>query len=299
MRTSSCGRSSAPGSAATWLTTARQWPSMPSCGRRWRSSCPSGSRLSKAHPPCGVRTWIASVGRSGRRVRRFVAATAGLWRSETRCSGGSASGIARLRLARRLGPGARGRGRRADRDSPPSRRPAGGGVRRPLPPISAVAGGRASLRARARRRRCGGAGGGAARAARIGPGPRLHDPRSSSRRAVRSSSAAGPLRRYGSQGEQRTALLALLFAERRALLDARRRAAADAPRRRDERARRRAARAACEAAGRGRRAGARDRDGARPASPAACERTRWRLRAGEPLAAPKGRGLETASPLAA
>jgi DNA replication and repair protein RecF len=32
-----------------------------------------------------------------------------------------------------------------------------------------------------------------------------------------------PLRRYGSQGEQRTAVLALLFAERRALLDARRR----------------------------------------------------------------------------
>ena len=31
-----------------------------------------------------------------------------------------------------------------------------------------------------------------------------------------------PLRRYGSQGEQRTALLALLFAERRALLEARR-----------------------------------------------------------------------------
>jgi len=30
------------------------------------------------------------------------------------------------------------------------------------------------------------------------------------------------LRRYGSQGEQRTALLALLFAERRALLEARR-----------------------------------------------------------------------------
>jgi DNA replication and repair protein RecF len=34
--------------------------------------------------------------------------------------------------------------------------------------------------------------------------------------------AGRPLRRYGSQGEQRTALLALLFAERRALLEARR-----------------------------------------------------------------------------
>ena len=35
----------------------------------------------------------------------------------------------------------------------------------------------------------------------------------------RSSSTAAPLRRYGSQGQQRLALLALLFAERRALLD--------------------------------------------------------------------------------
>ena len=47
-----------------------------------------------------------------------------------------------------------------------------------------------------------------------------------------------PLRRYGSQGEQRTAVLALLFAERRALLEAGRRPPADAPRRCDERARR-------------------------------------------------------------
>ena len=44
-------------------------------------------------------------------------------------------------------------------------------------------------------------------------------------------------RRYGSQGEQRAALLSLLFAERRALLEARRNAAADPARRRDERAR--------------------------------------------------------------
>ena len=45
------------------------------------------------------------------------------------------------------------------------------------------------------------------------------------------------LRRFGSQGQQRIALLALLFAERAALIDAGRAAPADAARRRDERAR--------------------------------------------------------------
>ena len=62
------------------------------------------------------------------------------------------------------------------------------------------------------------------------------------------------LRRYGSQGEQRAALLALLFAERRALLEARRNAAADAARRRDERARPGPPGAPVGAACRGRRA---------------------------------------------
>ena len=52
------------------------------------------------------------------------------------------------------------------------------------------------------------------------------------------------LRRFGSQGQQRAALLALLFAERSALIDAGRRRADHAARRRDERARPRAPRAA-------------------------------------------------------
>ncbi len=51
------------------------------------------------------------------------------------------------------------------------------------------------------------------------------------------------LRRYGSQGEQRAALLALIFAEREALMEARRVTPAAAPRRRDERARPRSPRA--------------------------------------------------------
>ena len=52
------------------------------------------------------------------------------------------------------------------------------------------------------------------------------------------------LRAYGSQGQQRLALLALLLAEREALGEARGAPAADAARRRDERARRRPPRAA-------------------------------------------------------
>ena len=65
-----------------------------------------------------------------------------------------------------------------------------------------------------------------------------------------------PLRRYGSQGQQRAGLLALLFAEREALLAARRVDAAAAARRRDERARPRAAASASVAAPRRRRPGA-------------------------------------------
>ena len=62
------------------------------------------------------------------------------------------------------------------------------------------------------------------------------------------------LRVYGSQGEQRLALLALLLAERAVLAPRARPHAADAARRRDERARLRAPRAArrasCAAAAR-------------------------------------------------
>ena len=93
---------------------------------------------------------------------------------------------------------------------------------------------------------------GAARG-RPAPRPQLLGP--APRRAQDRSRGGRSLRRYGSQGQQRAALLALLFAEREALLEARRVDPAAAARRRDERARPRAAGAPRRAARR-RRPGA-------------------------------------------
>ena len=72
---------------------------------------------------------------------------------------------------------------------------------------------------------------------------RLHDARTPPRRPRAHRATGATLRRYGSQGEQRLALLALLLAERDALARRARAAAAAAARRRDERARRGAPRA--------------------------------------------------------
>ena len=106
----------------------------------------------------------------------------------------------------------------------------------------------AALGRRGRRRPRGRAG----RAPRRRPRARLHRARPPPRRARSSCSTGSTLRAYGSQGQQRTALLALLFAERELLSAAPRPPAADAARRRDVRARRRAPRAAGRAAALGR-----------------------------------------------
>ena len=72
-----------------------------------------------------------------------------------------------------------------------------------------AAGGRRGARRRARR------------APQRGPRARLHRARAAPRRAAARCSTGAPLRAYGSQGQQRTALLALLFAERELLAERR------------------------------------------------------------------------------
>ena len=93
----------------------------------------------------------------------------------------------------------------------------------------------------------------ARRAARRRPRARLHRPRPAPRRAVATEHDGHDLRAYGSQGQQRLALLALLLAEREAIADAPRRVRRDAARRRDERARPRPPPGARRAAARDRR----------------------------------------------
>ena len=61
----------------------------------------------------------------------------------------------------------------------------------------------------------------AARTPRVGRRPRLLEPWPTSRRARVVASTSRALRRFGSQGQQRAALLALLFAQREALLEVR------------------------------------------------------------------------------
>ena len=150
-------------------------------------------------------------------------ATAGRSRSATRCSAGSAPAPPRRAIARRLGPGAGGRGRRADRDPRRGGRAAGAGVRRgrrrrsASPARPSCATGRAAtatdaeeLAAELAERR------------EADLAPRLHGLRARISTSSRSSSPAAPLRRYGSQGQQRAG--AAGAAVRRARRAARRRA---------------------------------------------------------------------------
>jgi DNA replication and repair protein RecF len=106
-----------------------------------------------------------------------------------------------------------------------------------------------------------------------------------------------PVRRYGSQGEQRTVVLALLFAERRALLDARRSPPLmlldDVMSELDAGRRAQLAKRLAEGGGQA-VVTATEPDHL----PGGCERTEVALRTGEPLAAPRGEA-SAASPLAA
>ena len=149
-------------------------------------------------------------------------------------------------IARRLGraswPTAGGR---ADRGPRRGGRRAGAAASPRRPRSSASSGdGELALRAAQRRGRRRGARAPSSRERRDADlAPRLQRLGPAPRRA-RIALGGRSLRRYGSQGQQRAGLLALLFAEREALLEARRAAAADAARRRDERARPRPPRAA-------------------------------------------------------
>ncbi|OLE38310.1 MAG: hypothetical protein AUG48_02260 [Actinobacteria bacterium 13_1_20CM_3_68_9] len=106
-----------------------------------------------------------------------------------------------------------------------------------------------------------------------------------------------PLRRYGSQGEQRTAVLALLFAERRALLEARRTPPLmlldDVMSELDARRRAQLAQRLVEGGGQAVLT-ATDPD----LLPAGCERTELALRRGEAIGPPPG-ARENTAPLAA
>ena len=109
----------------------RPAPSTPSCARRWRSSCRTASRWSRARP-AGRRThldrfcaalWPARAEAAPRATARALAQRNALL-------GRIRAGAAPARLAGRLGPRA-GRGRRrADRDPARGGRRAGAGVRR-------------------------------------------------------------------------------------------------------------------------------------------------------------------------
>ena len=149
------------------------------------------------------------------------AATAGRSPSETRSWAGSGPGPRRS-IRSPPGTGAGGGGGGADQ-KPAARRSSCwlAGFAEAAAELGLPGAADASLPAAQRGRRPGDAGRGASRA------PRARIWRAATPPTVRiwTSSAitlAGrPLRRYGSQGEQRSAVLALLFAERRALLEAR------------------------------------------------------------------------------
>ena len=217
------------------------------CGRRWRCSCRTAWRWSRARRPSAAPTSTASAPRSGPPAPRPGGATRARSRSETRCSAGSAPGRAR-RLARRLGCELAAAGveliatrARGDR---PAGRPAS-----PRRPRRSASSGAAKLAYRPRSE--------AADAERLRPsspsaarpisrrgytgrGPHLDE-----LAVERGGRAAAPLRLAG-----RAASRAAGAAVRRAPSADRRRpaAAADAPRRRHQRARRGAPRAARRAA---------------------------------------------------
>ena len=75
---------------------------LPSCARRWRSSCPTVWRWSRARRPCAERISTACARRCGRRAPSCGGATAGRSPSETRSWSGSGADPL-PRLARRLG----------------------------------------------------------------------------------------------------------------------------------------------------------------------------------------------------
>ena len=198
-------------------STAPPRPASTRAPARW-SRVPAGPSCA-GQGPAGAAAAPTSTGsspRCGRREPSRGAATAARWRSETPCSAGSARGAAAARVARRLGReladagveliAARARRGRAARARVRHRRRASSGCRaRPTlryrPALDGV-----------RRRR------------RWPPSSRERRERATWRGATPrtgrtstswSSTLDGrSLRRYGSQGEQRAALLALLFAER-------------------------------------------------------------------------------------
>ena len=194
--------------------------------RRARGA-PAGERLppgsarssSRAHRPTAGRISTVSAARSGRREPTCAAASGARSRSGTPWSQRIRAGPGRGRVAALLGRATRRRGgapdggegrggRRARRDRSPSWR-AVSACPRPRSPIghgrpAAASELAAELGSPPRR----------------GPGPRLHLLRARSSTRSSCASAAGPLRRFGSQGQQRLALLALLFAERAALIEA-------------------------------------------------------------------------------
>ena len=219
----------------------------------------------------------ALAGTRRRRGRRTRARS----RSATRCSAGSAAA-----------PPAR-RPRRLGRRAGPARDRADGG------PREAVEGLRAPFARLGRAARPAGAGRGALPAALRGratrpawrPSWRSAAPPTSSAGSPRTARTAtscvltldgAPLRAYGSQGQQRTALLALLFAERELLASRRGAPAADAARRRDVGARLRAPRAARRPAALG-RPGDRHRDRGRPRARRSSEEELIRVGAGAVL----------------
>ena len=208
------------------------------CVHRSRSSPPTGWRSSRARRPSAGPTSTASsppAGRSraacGKRYGQALAQRNALLAPGRRRAGAA-------RGPRLLGRSAGRRRRAADRGSRRRRSPSSAPrfadaaaelglgesrdarVRAPC----ARRRGRPARRARRAPRRptC------ALGRTHLGPAPG---------RAADLARPGGSLRRYGSQGQQRLALLALLFAEREALVASRRLGAADAARRRDERAR--------------------------------------------------------------
>ena len=213
-------------SAATCSTAPRRAGARPSCARRSPSSCPTGWRWSRARRPraaptstgCVAALWPA-------RAEAAAALRRGRSPSATRCSAGSARGArpggsldAWDRELAAAGLAADRRRAReavellADRAVRGGRRPSSGSPGSAALRVPAALG---ELDAEGSRPSC-------AERREARRRARLHRPRPAPATSSRSRSAAASLRRYGSQGEQRLGLLALLFAEREALPRARR-----------------------------------------------------------------------------
>ena len=257
---------------------------------RWSaSSCPTASSWSRARRRCAARTSTRSSPRCGRRAtatRRAVRAGAGTaqraararpgrrrraprWRPGTSSSRATASPLRDDRAAAVDAPApALRRGRRPSSGSPATRSCATARARARRPP-------------RRWRRSWP-----SACDADLERGFTTHGPHRDDLALLRDGRE---LRAYGSQGEQRMGLLALLLAERAVAGGRARRAAAAAPRRRHERARRRAgASASSSACASGRRWSRRPTSahvpGAGDGGSCACACARWRAMPAEPVA---------------